>query len=327
MHTTVSKSALSWSRDYTFENPHVQHPWIARVLRLPYKVINGCANPQPMLVRYRLLETPIGSLNLHHFLRGDEDRDLHDHPFAFATLILSGGYVEQLPRIGEPQSHPFRYVTRRPGSILFRSATWIHRVDLIRDDAWTLIAMSRKTRDWGFFTKNGWKPFWKYFSTAGCADANTVVITRTALAPVNTALTTTADISPYPLLRERRDPLAVSVPPVISGHTIERRASRNQIERRNRKRRLEDLETVDLFPATSLRAAETALHEEIKTLQRALVERDTTIAKQKVALKAIHDYCRGDLLDKVHHEPSYRTVYRNLMSSLAIADVDVPEYR
>jgi hypothetical protein len=164
----ISKATLKWSRDYDHNHvcgrdAYVEHPAIFRKLRIPYKVINGCAQPTPMLVRYRLLDTPWGSLNVHHFLRGDEDRELHDHPFAFATLILKGGYLEELP-------YPRMRVIRWPGSILFRPAKWTHRVDLLGSGAWTLIAMTKKQREWGFHTAGGWMPFREYHSIAGCAE-------------------------------------------------------------------------------------------------------------------------------------------------------------
>ena len=43
------------------------------------------------------LRTPIGMLRLHHILRGDDDREFHDHPFDFTSIILAGGYVEHRP--------------------------------------------------------------------------------------------------------------------------------------------------------------------------------------------------------------------------------------
>jgi hypothetical protein len=166
----ISPATLYWSQNYTDAIAGVDHPRILRFFRVPFKVINGCVRPEPMLVRYRLLDTPLGSVNLHHFLRGDEDRDLHDHPFSFATLILRGGYVEQTPAAADAPYGAYRYTTRRPGELLLRPARWAHRVDLRGQDAWTLIAMTKKKREWGFFTIAGWTPFRAYHSIAGCAD-------------------------------------------------------------------------------------------------------------------------------------------------------------
>ena len=35
------------------------------------------------------------SFRIHHIMRPDEDRDLHDHPWNARTIILRGSYVEQ----------------------------------------------------------------------------------------------------------------------------------------------------------------------------------------------------------------------------------------
>ncbi len=149
-----------------------------RALRVRYKVIGGCEDPLPMLVRYRLFDTPCGSLNVHCFLRGDHDRAVHDHPFAYTTLILSGGYVEHTPvcnRRGEPlfnaDGTPITVPTRRrAGDLLRRPALWAHRVELIDGTpAWTLIWIGRKSREWGFYTALAWLPWRTYHQTAGCA--------------------------------------------------------------------------------------------------------------------------------------------------------------
>lgn len=43
--------------------------------------------------RWILLQCPLFSVRLHKFMRSDHDV-LHDHPWSFFTLILSGGYWE-----------------------------------------------------------------------------------------------------------------------------------------------------------------------------------------------------------------------------------------
>jgi hypothetical protein len=50
------------------------------------------------LVR-RAINTPLGGIKLHHILRSDEDRDCHDHPWSFLSIILAGGYFEHRPDI------------------------------------------------------------------------------------------------------------------------------------------------------------------------------------------------------------------------------------
>ena len=39
----------------------------------------------------------IMNIYLHHFLRSDDYRALHDHPWCNLSLLLSGSYIEHLP--------------------------------------------------------------------------------------------------------------------------------------------------------------------------------------------------------------------------------------
>ena len=85
---------------------------------------------------------------LHQFLRDDDDRALHDHPWPSLGVILSGGYIEHTPG-GE--------VLRSVGDVVLRRPEDRHRVELFRDaagvpvEAWTLFLVGRRVRDWGFW--------------------------------------------------------------------------------------------------------------------------------------------------------------------------------
>lgn len=122
----------------------------------------------PMLIRYRLLDTRWGALYVHRFLRSDQDRDLHDHPWHFTSLILWAGYYEELPHKGFPPwvAGNLRYTAlhrRRPGAIVRHHATDAHKVWLANGrPAWTLLWVSPKVREWGFHTKDGWVPWQEY---------------------------------------------------------------------------------------------------------------------------------------------------------------------
>jgi hypothetical protein len=110
------------------------------------------------------------NLYLHHFLRSDDDRALHDHPWASVSIILKTGYLEHLP------NHVIKL--RRAGSIIFRRAEQAHRVELLRAieypknehvtfyltprPAWTLFITGRRTRQWGFHCGSGWR-HWRVF--------------------------------------------------------------------------------------------------------------------------------------------------------------------
>jgi hypothetical protein len=99
--------------------------------------------------RYKLVRTRWGNVYLHEILRSDEDNCLHDHPWSFVSLILWGGYREQLP------SGKF---WRRPGRFMVRPARTAHRVEVDRP-AWSLVIVGKKSRAWGFFGRDGWRAF------------------------------------------------------------------------------------------------------------------------------------------------------------------------
>lgn len=87
------------------------------------------------------------SIRLHHILRSDDDRHLHDHPWSYATIILRGGYTEV--REGtKPQGRRKWY---GPGSILFRGWKGFHRLEVPEGQtAWTCFIMGPYKHKWGF---------------------------------------------------------------------------------------------------------------------------------------------------------------------------------
>lgn len=102
---------------------------------------------------------------LHRFRRSDDDRALHDHPWANISILLSGSYAEVVPgaeRGGEERmlvgerGEPLRVLRRRAGSIVFRRAEQAHRLIIDEGDCWSLFITGRKTREWGFHCPNGW---------------------------------------------------------------------------------------------------------------------------------------------------------------------------
>jgi hypothetical protein len=97
---------------------------------------------------------------LHHILRDDDDRALHDHPADSTSIIISGGYIEHFPDDIK--------IRRAPGQVISRKAEQLHRLELYRDldgnviPAWTLFTFGPKVRDWGFQCGDRWVP-WQQF--------------------------------------------------------------------------------------------------------------------------------------------------------------------
>lgn len=100
------------------------------------------------------------NIYLHQFLKSDEDRALHNHPWVNCSILLTGSYLEHTPtgvylrRSWRPWA-PWRLPMRWPSSA--------HRVELIASrPVWTLFLTGPVVREWGFLCPQGfvhWKQF------------------------------------------------------------------------------------------------------------------------------------------------------------------------
>jgi hypothetical protein len=106
----------------------------------------------PLLIRYYLLRSRGFGIFLHKLCRSDNARDLHDHPWTFVSVLLTGGYWEHTAR---------GRFWRRRFSVLYRPATWAHCLELERP-VWTLVIRFRERRPWGFLTARGWVGYQQY---------------------------------------------------------------------------------------------------------------------------------------------------------------------
>lgn len=97
---------------------------------------------------------PFANVYLHRFLRSDDDRALHDHPWDNRSWVLSGCYVEHL--------QDGSTITRFEGDIVERKAIEAHRVELVTGPAITLFFTGPIIRSWGFYCPKGWVP-WRWF--------------------------------------------------------------------------------------------------------------------------------------------------------------------
>jgi hypothetical protein len=152
------------------------------------------------MTRWRILSTPWFQVKLHCFHRSDEDRELHDHPWAFISILLRNGYNEVRPPksvrnmlldngLGIEQGwvasiHDVECVRYRPGSILVRPARWAHRVQLVDGrESWSLVIVFPRVREWGFHCVGGWKDWITFHGAAGCSgDLPPMMIPGTASA-------------------------------------------------------------------------------------------------------------------------------------------------
>lgn len=129
--------------------------------RPPDVIIGGAEDPY--LKRWWIIpRNRFFNIYLHQFLRSDDDRALHDHPWWNMSLLLDGKYVEYTPT-------GVHY--RDPGHLYFRPAKALHRVELHRGaytgeewPVWTLFVTGPRFREWGFACPQGWR-HWTEFTS------------------------------------------------------------------------------------------------------------------------------------------------------------------
>ena len=134
---------------------------ILRVTRRPPDfVIGGVENPY-MLRWFVLPRNKIFNLYLHQFRRSDDDRALHDHPWANCSILLRGTYTEHT--IAQGGIH--RRQILHAGSVRLRWTGRIaHRVELHDGPCWSLFITGPRYRPWGFHCPDkGWT-HWKRFT-------------------------------------------------------------------------------------------------------------------------------------------------------------------
>lgn len=132
--------------------------------------------------KHKLKRKRLPNIYLHHILKSDDDRALHDHPWDNVSIILKGGYIEHVfayePVEGQPLP-PIVQKRRRAGHIVRRQGGMAHRIELYREGkptplfymtqgglkehdirperpCWSIFITWRKSRAWGFWTeRNG----------------------------------------------------------------------------------------------------------------------------------------------------------------------------
>ena len=143
--------------------------------RQPDFVIGGAESPY--LRRHWLIpRNRFFNVYVHEFLRSDDDRALHDHPWLFnASWLIEGDYLEHTIREGGVAE----VVAREAGDWKFRWGPAPHRVELRMEaetdvrgfsvgwivPCWTVFITGPVVRPWGFYCPRRWVP-WQEFTDA-----------------------------------------------------------------------------------------------------------------------------------------------------------------
>jgi hypothetical protein len=124
--------------------------------KLEKKIIRTRDGEEDYLIRYYLInERPKLRVTLHNTLLSD-DAALHDHPWHWASLMLTGGYYEDKPE-GRKWWAPGSFRTNPPEAL--------HRLE-VKDgvgEVWTLFFMGEKEKDWGFLREDGSIQQWQQY--------------------------------------------------------------------------------------------------------------------------------------------------------------------
>lgn len=126
---------------------------------------------RPLLLRWFVVRRHgWPGLFIHRFLRDDDDRALHDHPWSSVSVMLAGVVEEIYVLRGTDPRDPSRHLRRWlvAGDVVWRPAEFSHRI-MVRSvaPADTLFFVGPKVREWGFHCEDGWR-HWRAFDERGC---------------------------------------------------------------------------------------------------------------------------------------------------------------
>jgi len=104
----------------------------------------------PMMERWRLLQTPWLGIYVHFIYREDLDPVPHDHPWQFRSLVLRGSYTEHYWPDARVWEHSRRQSFGRWSWHRFPLAA-AHRITSVTPGTVTLVFVGSKRRTWGFW--------------------------------------------------------------------------------------------------------------------------------------------------------------------------------
>lgn len=115
----------------------------------------------PLMYRRTLVSNRWFKVLWHRFVPNSHDRDAHDHPRSFVTLVLRGSYLDDSPVDGMD-------LVRAP-TIRFRRAEHAHVTYVGPEGCTTLVIMGSLRRPWGFLRDGRWWPWVAYERRYGMA--------------------------------------------------------------------------------------------------------------------------------------------------------------
>lgn len=156
-----------------------QRPYLRRWWLTPWRRWTEAVKGHPSRIVRALgrLAELLPNAYLHEFCRSDDDRALHDHPWANLSVLLRGSYFEHTIAAGGIERR--QLLTAGDWRVRW-SGRFAHRIELLTvgdyvasqpDNTsplhcWTLFVTGPRYRAWGFHCpEQGWIP-WQRFTAA-----------------------------------------------------------------------------------------------------------------------------------------------------------------
>ena len=107
------------------------------------------------------------SFRIHYWLRSDDKRYMHNHPWWFITFVLKGNYTDVYLKDNIIQKD---YLSR--WSIRYRSSKHTHYVEIPKEGCITILFTGRKLNQWGFWVNNRYMRINRFFKQHGHPPCN-----------------------------------------------------------------------------------------------------------------------------------------------------------
>ncbi|HEX7906838.1 MAG TPA: hypothetical protein VF534_01930 [Paraburkholderia sp.] len=134
---------------------------INRITRRAPDVVIGESH-RPYLLRWWVIpRNRFFNVYLHRFMRSDDDRALHDHPWLNCSILLRGRYVEHTIAAGGINVRTERVAGNWKVRLSGRIA---HRLELVDGECWTIFITGPRYREWGFHCPAAGWVHWKRFT-------------------------------------------------------------------------------------------------------------------------------------------------------------------
>lgn len=160
----VARVQRSRQPDFTIGEP--LNPYLRRWYLTPW---SGLYRDVERKTWWQRLVSMLPGVYVHQFLRSDDDRALHDHPWPWATLLVHGSYTEH--RIAAGGVHHREVFDS--GTLRAHWPSYAHRIELHAGPCVTLFftgprvgsrpSRLRGDRSWGFHCRDGWRD-WREFT-------------------------------------------------------------------------------------------------------------------------------------------------------------------